>query len=65
MVKIKFNGGVGAILCETCHIIVGTYKDFPHYFTNSNSNEHVFCSEECKKKFLQHIEKQCKIIKLD
>lgn len=63
MVKIKFNGGLGAVLCEGCHVILGTAKDFPHYFPEGSPNEHLFCSEECKKKYLEHIEKQCRIIK--
>lgn len=63
MVKIKFNGGLGAVLCEGCHVILGTAKDFPHYFPEGSPNEHLFCSEECKKKYLEHIEKQCRIIR--
>lgn len=62
MVKIKFNGGLGAVLCESCHVVLGTAKDFPHYVSNPSPNEHLFCSEECKKKYLEHIEKQCRII---
>lgn len=52
MVKIKFNGGLGAVLCEGCHVVLGTAKDFPHYFPEGSPNEHLFCSEECKKKYL-------------
>lgn len=63
MVKIKFNGGLGAVLCESCHVVLGTAKDFPHYFPEGSPNEHLFCSEECKKKYLEHIEKQCRVIK--
>lgn len=60
---LKFNGGQGAILCETCSKIIGTSKDYPYYFTNNKSDNHCFCSKECKDKYIAKIKKQCRILK--
>ena len=65
MAKIKFNGGNLALLCEYCYTIVATGRDIPsHYVTNPSENEHIFCSEECKAKYLKKIESQCVVIGL-
>ena len=63
MVKIKFNGGKGALLCENCNAIIATGYQIPAYYrVNSMANEYVFCCEECKAKFLKKMEARCYVI---
>lgn len=63
MAIIKYNNGLGAILCESCRVIIATGKDIPsHLLTNNSENEHYFCSEECKNKYLEKEEKRCIIL---
>ena len=61
MTRIKFNSGMGAILCENCSTIMARGDDIPtHIMTNPSPNEHYFCSEECLEKYLERERKKCK-----
>lgn len=63
MAKIKFNGGSGALLCEQCSVIIATGHRIPsEYWGNPTANEYVFCSKECMDKWLENINKLCKIL---
>lgn len=63
MVKIKFNGGKGALLCENCGAVIATGYRIPgHYRVNPTANEYVFCCEECKNKFIKRLEARCVIV---
>ena len=63
MVKIKFNGSKGALLCEQCSVIIATCDRIPsEYRWNPTANEYVFCSKECMDKWLENMKKRCKIL---
>lgn len=63
MVKIKFNGGKGALLCEQCSVIIAAGDRIPNeYKWNPGANEYIFCSKECMDKWLAGILKRCKIL---
>ena len=48
--QFKFNSGMGALLCETCGVIIVT----GHKITTDISDEkYYFCCEECRDKFIQ------------
>ena len=62
--NIKFNGGNLALLCDQCSVICATGDRIPSdYRTNHNQQTYVFCCEECKQKWLEHKERQCRIVK--
>lgn len=63
MVKIKFNGGYGALLCENCGIIIATSDRIPsHYRTNTNYGDLIFCSEKCLHEHLKKHKSRCKVM---
>lgn len=63
MVKIKFNGSKGALLCEQCSVIIATGDRIPtEYKWNPGANEYIFCSKECMDKWLDGMKKRCKIL---
>lgn len=43
----KFNGGLGAILCNNCNKIILEGRNIPKYLPNGPQ----FCCEECKKEY--------------
>ena len=56
----KFNGGKGAVLCNTCGAIILTGKQIPERFWNAATGESgetykdigpQFCCDECEDKF--------------
>ena len=65
MVKIKFNGGYVALLCENCGVIIATSDRIPsHYRTNTDCGDLIFCSEKCYNKHLKKHKSRCKIINI-
>lgn len=38
MVKLKFNGGYGALLCENCGVIIATSARIPEQYKRTNPN---------------------------
>ena len=49
--QFKFNSGMGALLCETCGVIIVT----GHRITTDISDEkYYFCCEECRDKYVQN-----------
>lgn len=66
MVKIKFNGGKGALLCEQCSVIIATGDRIPNeYKRYPGANEYIFCSQGCMDMWLAGILKRCKILDYD
>ena len=62
MTRIKFNSGMGAILCENCAVIMASGSDVPkHIMTNPSPNEHYFCSERCLEEHIERERRKCKI----
>ena len=49
--KIKFNGGNRALLCEQCHTIIATEYWNPSIFNKDNSDKLYFCSPLCMVNF--------------
>ena len=45
--KIKFNGGNRALLCDRCHTIITTEYQNPAIFNEDNSDKLYFCSLTC------------------
>lgn len=65
MVKIKFNGGYGALLCENCGVIIATSDRIPEQYKRTNPNgDLIFCSEKCYNKYLKKHKSRCKIINI-
>lgn len=63
MVKIKFNGGNGALLCEWCSVIIATGRNIPsQYMWGDSDSKHVFCCDECRDKWLEKRKEQCIVI---
>lgn len=69
---VKFNGGNLALLCNECHVIIGTGKDIdlwvksgtmPEINTAEFTDGYCFCSNECKNKYLKNIESKCVVLK--
>lgn len=64
--KIKFNGGRGALLCEFCGVICATGDRIPNqYFLDINHGDLVFCSEKCMDAFFEKMKRRSKIIKAE
>ena len=62
MVRIKFNGGNGALLCDKCGVVLATGNRIPgEYKMNPSVNQYVFCSKECMYEWLESMKKRCKI----
>lgn len=49
--KIKFNGGNRALLCDHCRKIIVTEYWNPFIFNEENSNKLYFCSPLCMAHF--------------
>ena len=49
--KIKFNGGNRALLCECCNVIIATEYRNPTIFNEENSDKLYFCSPLCMTHF--------------
>lgn len=49
--KIKFNGGNRALLCEHCHTIITTEYQNPTIFNKNNLDKLYFCSSLCMVNF--------------
>ena len=49
--KIKFNGGNRALLCEHCNVIIATEYWNPSIFNEENSDKLYFCSPLCMVNF--------------
>lgn len=65
MVKLKFNGGYGALLCENCGVIIATSDRIPEQYKRTNPNgDLIFCSEKCLHKHLKKHKSRCKIINI-
>ena len=65
MVKFKFNGGYGALLCENCGVIIATSDRIPEQYKATNPNgDLIFCSEKCYNKHLKKHKSRCKIINI-
>ena len=45
----KFNGGAGALLCSTCHVIIKTGKDFTEEESKAFKGETKLGSQICNK----------------
>lgn len=62
--RIKFNGGNPALLCNKCSVICATGDRIPkQYRLDLNHGDLVFCSEKCRDEYLEKIKKRCVIIK--
>lgn len=62
--KIKFNNGNGALLCDSCRTIIATGHNIPKSCrAQSESNELFFCSQECMDSYIEKIKKRSKILK--
>jgi NAD-dependent SIR2 family protein deacetylase len=45
---IKFNGGIGAVLCSNCHVIVEN-----GFGNNYNKDIPIFCCNKCKEEWFK------------
>ena len=62
--KIKFNNGNRALLCDKCYTIVATGDRIPKEVSTTNeSNNLYFCSEKCLEEYIDSIKKRSKVIK--
>lgn len=62
--RIKFNGGNLALLCENCSVICATGHNIPaQYMLDHNHGDLVFCSDKCRDEYLEKIKKRSVIIK--
>ena len=62
--KIKFNGGRGALLCEHCGAICATGDRIPkQYLLDLNHDDLVFCSKQCRDEYLEEMKSRSVIIK--
>jgi RNase P subunit RPR2 len=51
--KLKFNGGKGALLCDNCGVILVTGKRIPdEVYKTQQYNLLYFCCEDCKTQFI-------------
>jgi ribosomal protein L24E len=63
--KIKFNNGNRALLCDKCCTIVATGERIPKEVSTTNeSNNLYFCSEKCLEEYIDSIKKRSKVIKV-
>lgn len=61
----RFNGGIGALLCDNCFCICATGKNIPTEARYQNdSNLYFFCCEKCQTEYFEKFKKRCKIIKI-
>lgn len=62
--KIKFNNGDRALLCDGCKTVIATGHNIPKScISQVESNELFFCSHECMNNYIEKIKKQSKILK--
>lgn len=63
--KIKFNNGNRALLCDNCRTIIATGERIPKSCVGqTEGNELFFCSEKCLENYKRSIENKSHIIKL-
>jgi len=52
----KFNGGLGAVLCNNCHAIIWTGNNMPDELKKSENFYDLgpfFCDDKCKQEFYE------------
>lgn len=49
--RLKFNNGNLALLCDNCGTIIATGRRIPDTVFADGSKDLYFCNEECKLKF--------------
>lgn len=61
----RFNGSIGALLCDNCFCICASGKNIPPEVRCQNDpNLYFFCCEKCQEEFFEKFKRKCRIIKI-
>ena len=61
--KLKFNGGHGALLCDHCGIVIATGNRIPDEAFNIGPDDHYyFCCASCAVKWHYELDKKISVI---
>ena len=61
--KLKLNGGRGALLCDHCGVVLATGSRIPdEAFEETGEEKFYFCSASCAVKWHYAIDKRIKVI---
>ena len=61
--KLKFNGGCGALLCDHCGVVIVTGRNIPdEAYEGRDEETYYFCSASCANKWHKELDKRIKVL---